>query len=216
MRLLVVTALAVVLGSPVALVLASKRQLIDSHWRDRDVSIDGDNGEWPGPLVPVDQSHSSLTASAMNDGQFLYLVLTTSDASVRRQMFRQGLIVWFDPSGSDKKHFGVKYPVGVTPEEPGRGGYRRGGYGGARPTPGPGGDPTAAQTDPQPTDRLEVYGPEKDDVHSFVTAMAPGISVKTGNVEGYAVYELKVPLEKTAATPYAIEVKPGSRSEERR
>jgi hypothetical protein len=40
--------------------------------------------------------------------------------------------------------------------------------------------------------------------------MAPGIAVKTGNVEGYAVYELKVPLEKTADAPYAIEAKAGA------
>src|SRR3954470_20467851 len=64
--------------------------------------------------------------------------------------------------------------------------------------------------DPEPTDRLEVYGPQKDDAHSFVTTMAPGIAVKTGNVEGYAVYELKVPLAKTADAPYAIEAKPGA------
>lgn len=208
MRRLLTSVVAAVLIAPVAIVLASKRQVIESHWRDRDVAIDGDNGEWPGPLVPVEENHPLLTA-VMNDGQFLYLLLSTNDSSLRRQIFRQGLIVWFDPSGGDKKHFGVKYPVGVPPEESGRGSYRRG-YGGGRPDPGSTDAGQSRPADPEPIDRLEIYGPEKDDAHSFVTTMAPGIAVKTGNVEGYAVYELKVPLEKTAQTPYAIEAKPGA------
>lgn len=212
MRRLLTCVVVAVLIVPGALVLAAKRQVIDSHWRDRDIAIDGDNGEWPGPLIPVEENHPLLTA-AMNDGQYLYLVLSTNDATVRRQIFRQGLIVWFDPAGGDKKHFGVKYPVGVPLEEAGaRGGYRRGGYGGGRPSSASGsGDPAqATSSDPEPIDRLEVYGPEKDDAHSFVTTMAPGIAVKTGNVEGYAIYELKVPLEKTADAPYAIDAKPGA------
>jgi hypothetical protein len=212
MRRLVTSVVVAILIAPVAVVLASKRQVIDSHWRDRDVAIDGDNGEWPGPLVPVEENHPLLTA-AMNDGRYLYLVLSTNDATVRRQIFRQGLILWFDPSGGDKKHFGVKYPVGVPLEEAGgRGGYRRGGYGGGRPSSDSGsGDPAhSTPSDPEPIDRLEVYGPQKDDVHSFVTTMAPAIAVKTGTVEGYAVYELKVPLGKTADAPYAIEAKPGA------
>ena len=39
---------------------------------------------------------------------------------------------------------------------------------------------------------------------------APGIAVKVGQIEGYLVYELKVPLARTAETPYAIETRPGS------
>jgi hypothetical protein len=128
------------------------------------------------------------------------------------------LIVWFDPSGGHKKHFGLKYPVGVPPEE----GQRRGGYGGGSGGMGrsPGGsnsgDPSAGNggqsrsQEPEPVDRLEIYGPQKDDAHSFVTESAPGIAVKIGAVEGYLVYELKVPLTKTADTPYAIEAKPGA------
>jgi len=62
--------------------LAAKRQRIESHWRDRDVVIDGDNGEWAGPLRPVEENHPILT-TAMNDGQFLYVVLSTSDQAAR-------------------------------------------------------------------------------------------------------------------------------------
>ena len=206
----VLSVAGIVVVVAVAGVFAGRRSQIDSHWRDRDVVIDGDNSEWAGPLRPLEENHPIVTA-AVNDGQFLYVVLSTSDATVRRQILRQGLIVWFDPSGGDKKHFGVKFPVGLLPEEAagrGRGGYRRGS--GERPPDDPGsGDPV--QPDRQePTNRLEVYGPEKDDAHSFVTDMAPGIAVKIGQVEGYLVYELKVPLARSADTPYAIESKPGA------
>jgi hypothetical protein len=188
-------------------VFAGKRQQIESQWRDRDVVIDGNNGEWAGPLRPVEENHPIISA-AMNDGQFLYVVLSTSDAASRRQILRQGLIVWFDPSGGEKKHFGVKFPVGVLPEEGrGRGGYRRGAE---RPPSDSGSGDTAPADQTEPTNRLEVYGPQKDDVHSFVTDMAPGIAVKVGQVEGYLVYELKVPLARNAETPYAIETKPGA------
>jgi hypothetical protein len=209
----------IVVGSAAGL-LATKKPTIDSHWRDREIAIDGDSGDWPGPLRPIEENHPLMTA-AMNDGQNLYLVLSASDSTARRQILRQGLIVWFDPSGGEKKHFGLKYPVGVPPEErPGRGGgggYRRspggGGGGNGRP-PGDsgGGDPTQSSPPDQvePTNRIEIYGPAKDDAHNFVTEMAPGITVKIGQAEGYLVYEMKVPLAKTADTPYAIEAKPGA------
>ena len=190
---------------------AAKRQRIDSHWPDRPVAIDGDSRDWAGPLAPIDEK-DPITAAVVNDGQSLSLVLTTSDQAVRRQILRQGLIVWFDPSGGEKKHFGIKFPVGFASDVGQRGGGRgRRGYG--RPS---GSDPNDPNSNPdqksviEPPDRLEVYGPVKDDAHSFVTEAAPGISVKVGQVEGYLVYELRVPLAKTSDMPYAIEAQAGS------
>jgi hypothetical protein len=187
---------------------SSKKQRIDSHWKDRDITIDGDNGEWPGPLVPVDE-HQRLDAAAANDGQFLYLVLTTSDATLRAQIMGQGLIVWFDPGGGDKKVFGIKFPVGMASGDmPGRGrGFHRPDPSGA----GSGqGDPSGRAVTLEPPNRLEVFGPEKDDAHSFVADKAPGLSVKVGQVEGALVYELKVPLVHTGELPYAIDAKNGA------
>ena len=174
---------------------AANRQRIDSHWRDREIAIDGDSGDWAGPLAAIDPQHP-ITAAVANDGQSLYLVLSTSDPAVRRQVMRQGLIVWFDPAGGDNKHFGITFPVGLALTLAGRGGRGR---------PGP---DQPDQT--EPPNRLEVYGPEKGDAHSFVLEAAPAIAVKVGQIEGYIVYELKVPLARTSAAPYAIDAKPGS------
>jgi hypothetical protein len=200
---------------------AAKRARIDSHWPDREIAIDGDSGDWTGPLAPLDGKHP-INAAVANDGQSLYLVLSTSDATVRRQIMRQGLTVWFDPSGGQKKHFGIKFPVGFTPDAGGRDGLggrgRRGGPGGfGRPRGAGEGDVpgvTEGSRDgpdqAEPSTRLEVYGPAKDDAHNFTADAAPGIAVKVGQVEGYVVYELKVPLARTSETPYAIEANPGS------
>lgn len=192
-----------------ALGASSKKQRIDSHWKDREITVDGDSGEWPGPLVPVDE-HQRLVAAAANDGQFLYIVLSTSDATARAQIIGQGLIVWFDPGGGEKKSFGLKFPVGMSGGDmPGRGrGFRR-------PDPSPSG--SSAQGDPsdravalEPPNRLEVMGPEKDDARSFVADKAPGLAVRVGQVEGALVYELRVPLARAAAYPYAIGAKNGA------
>jgi hypothetical protein len=196
--------LAVVLLMTTALGASDKKQRIDSHWKDREITVDGDNGEWPGPLVPVDE-HQRLTAAAFNDAQFLYMVLSTSDAALRAQIIGQGLIVWFDPGGGEKKKFGVKFPVGMGEGDmPGRGrGFRR-------PDASAPGDPPQRVAPIEPPNRLEVFGPEKDDAHSFVADKVPGIAVKVAQVEGALVYELKVPLTKTDEFPYAIQAKSGA------
>src|SRR5512132_1173632 len=90
---------AAILAFAVAGTVAAKPR-IESHWRDHEIAIDGDNGDWAGPLAAVDDKHP-VTAGAANDGRFLFLVLSTSDAVMRRQIMRQGLIVWFDPAGGD-------------------------------------------------------------------------------------------------------------------
>ena len=224
-RSLLMVTLAAAIAVPAGLGAADKRQRIDSQWRDKDVVIDGDYGEWKGPLVQV-EAKEAITAAALNDGQFLYMVLSTSDPAVRTQILRQGLVLWFDPAGGDKKHFGLKFPVGIIPGEragtgrgrrgypggQGGGGYG-GGYGGGQSGGGQSGegrDPEPAVDPLEPTNRLEVLGPEKDDAHSFVADMAPGIAVKIGQVEGSLVYELKVPIARTSDCPYAIEAKPGA------
>lgn len=196
--------LAVVMVTTTILGASGKKQQIDSQRRDREITVDGDNGEWPGPLVAVDE-HQRLTVAAVNDAQFLYIVLNTSDAALRAQIIGQGLIVWFDPGGGEKKKFGVKFPVGMGEGDmPGRGrGFRR--HDASAP-----GEPSQRVAPIEPPNRLEVYGPDKDDAHSFVADKVPGLSVKVAQVEGALVYEIKVALTKTDEFPYAIQAASGA------
>ncbi len=107
------------LGS-LTVVARADRVHLDSHLTDGNIVVDGNIGEWTGPFVTLNEQHPVAVAVA-NDGEYLYLALTASEAVVRRQILGQGLIVWFDPEGKDKKHFGIKFPVGVLPGERGRG-----------------------------------------------------------------------------------------------
>lgn len=193
-------------AAPLTLAARADRVHLDSHHKDRDIVIDGDSGDWAGPLVPLDDQHP-LSVAVANDGESLYLVLTASDAAIRRQILREGLIVWFDPEGKDKKHFGIKFPVGALPTERGRG--QRGDRGEPN-DQGQGTRPPGAPAFEEPVDRLEILGPKKDDAHSFVLERAPGVSVKVAQAQGSIVYELKVPLAASADVPYAIGTKPGA------
>jgi hypothetical protein len=180
---------------------------IDSHWRDREIVIDGSNADWPGPLLQIEEK-TPVTIAAVNDGRFLYLVLHASDPMARARIMRQGLIVWFDPSGKNKKQFGIKFPVGM--ERGDMRGRSGGGPRGMRPGGGTSPDDgtgDSGQRGPEmfdPPNRLELLGAKKDDIHSFVADKVPGIVVKIGQVEGALVYELQVPLAKTSEFVYAI------------
>lgn len=206
---------AVGIAAPAALDARAKKVRIESRWRDRPIAIDGDSGDWQGPFVPFDDKHP-VAIGATNDGTFLYVVLTASEQTARMQIMRDGLIVWFDPAGGDKKHFGVKFPVGIDIAA-GRDGFGRGRSRGEDPRDRPrstgdepGQEPGQRAPGFEPPNRLEVLGPNKDDVRSFTRDRAPGIEARIAQVEGALVYELKVPLAPTSDYPYAIGSKPGA------
>jgi hypothetical protein len=198
-----VAGLALVID-PISLAARPDRTRIDSHWRDRDIVVDGSSADWPGALANLDAS-TPVAIGAANDREFLYLVLHASDPMARTRILRQGLIVWFDPAGKDRKQFGIKYPVGSGWPVDGPSGGRRGSRQGTPPASGSG--------EPPPLDvpnRMEIFGPKKDDIRSLVLEHVPGISVKLGQAEGALVYEMKIPLMKTAEFEYAIGAKPGT------
>jgi len=210
-RTIIYTAVVLVL-CVTGLAARTKRASTDSHWRTTDITVDGVPTDWAGPLVAFNDQPVSIAAA--NDSEFLYFVLTTSEQGVRMQIMRRGLVVWFDPGGGDKKHFGIKFPVGSGAPEGTRGGHHP--YGGGSSAGQSGQDPTEdrpqAPPDAQsePANRLEIYGPGKDDARSFTADKAPGIEVKVGQAEGLLTYELKVPLSANDAHPYAVNAKPGS------
>src|SRR5687768_12660249 len=76
--------------------------LVSATWRTGDIAVDGSAVEWTGltrvgdgPLVAV-----------QNDSHTLFLVVTSSDATVRRQL-ATGLVVWLDGSAKKAQTFGV-------------------------------------------------------------------------------------------------------------
>jgi hypothetical protein len=160
------------------------------------IAIDGVNQEWSGKLVPIKDTQVSM--AFYNDDQFLYLCLTTSDRATRSQIQRQGLSLWFDADGGKKKAFGLEFPLGMrgmTVVE------RRGDTG----------EPGLAQ---RPLDadqeRIGILTSGKSTERESLRLEEAGrIQAKIGDDNGVLVYEMKVPLRKSDAAPYAIGAKPG-------
>ena len=209
-----------------AVVPADQVQTIAAAWRTVDVAPSGDDSEWT--TTPTALPASPVEVGVMNDGEYLYLSVRSADHGAQLQLLYGGLTVWFDPKGGDKKVFGIRYPVGSPLPDP-RARTRdrdREPHGdpttfGGRQAPGhargePGDETPKDPKDSRPVPRcppissdmvprrLEVLGPGKDDVRSLVLDHADGITVGIGRVGDIVVYELKVPLTKTAATPHAI------------
>ena len=161
-------------------------------WRDTAVDVDGSLAEWPhlervgaGPLV-----------GARNDGSALYLAVASNDVTVRQQI-ATGLIVWFDRTGGRAQTFGL-WLEGVSPRP----------LAGATPDASSNGelDRIAQNT----LDRFDLLGPARNQRRLIDAPAAVGISLASGIEDRSVVYELKVPLEKTPATPHAVGAAPGA------
>jgi hypothetical protein len=184
---------------------ASERPTFTSQLRDGAITIDGKYDDWYGHLDPFEAS--PVAVQFLNDGEYLYMRMTASSTAERMQIVRQGLVVWFDPAGGTKKHFGIRYPIvehGTGGDE-GRSGGGYGGYGGHR--GGGSREPGERESAPEPSpgDRIDVLGPGKDDARMLTRDHAQGVDVAIRSEQGTLQYELKVPLAKSADHPYAIE-----------
>jgi uncharacterized membrane protein YgcG len=175
-----------------AIVSVAERPRFESQRRDGAITVDGKFDDWYGQLQPF--GADPVAIQFLNDGEFLYVRLTASDAATRMQIRRLGMTIWFDPSGGTKKKFGIKYPVVEAGDgfEVGRG---RRGEGLPDDSAGPG-------------DRVDIIGPGKDDAHSLTRGHLSGVDVAIRAEEGTLHYELKVPLTRTADHPYAIDTAP--------
>jgi len=188
---------------------ASRPAAVTATWRATPIVVDGDDGDWTMPAGSIPKT--PLFASVVNDATHVYLRLRTADPAGRLQVLRGGLIVSFDAKGGDKRSLAIKYPVGTPPPLPDERQRDR------RPPEGeprerskprdPSQMPDIATTVPN---RLEVYGPGKDDAWSMVLDQATGIEVKIARQQDSVVYELKLPLVKDEAHPYAVGARPGT------
>lgn len=104
-------AFAVVVTIAVALTGCASALSVESTAPDEPVTVDAALTEWAGKLNSID--NGTLSVGIQNDGEFLYLSLSTRDARTIAQMMQQGLVVWIDPSGGKQQAFGVRYPIGI-------------------------------------------------------------------------------------------------------
>ncbi len=86
----------------------------ESRWRDREITIDGDASEWRGTEQYSDDD-KGVRFAVFNDGDYLYMCLTTWNARTQQQILVRGLTVWFDAKGGDKRTYGIDFPMTKSP-----------------------------------------------------------------------------------------------------
>ena len=177
--------------------VAPQRPDLISHWRAGHVIVDGSANEWEGLTAAV--ADLKVSVGVANDSEVLDLCLITDDLQTRELILRRGLIVWFDPGGGTRKAFGIKYPVGTFAVD--------------KPRPSSRTRAAARDTPPEPIEivnRVEIFGPGKDERRSLLADKVPGIRMRISQTEAGLIYELEVLLARAADRPYGIAARPGA------
>jgi hypothetical protein len=166
------------------------RASVQAGSQDGSVTVDGSAADWRDGMTYF--RGPGLSFGARNDDEFLYLCIFSSDPQVgSRAMFR-GLTVAF----GDK--LTVQFPEGVLASN-----------GGARPS-GPPDRTRMRERAAQSLDFLMLRMPGTPDPLQFPVDNKLGVEVRI-TTEPDFVYELKVPLLRTEAFPYAIDAAPGDK-----
>jgi hypothetical protein len=199
----------VLIGFPVRLVLivlvgvviatsgCSSALQLSSVWRGREILVDGSDADWQGTTAYIKGSNVSL--GIRNDSEYLYTCVIAMDRQTKMQMMASGFTVWFDPEGGKNKAFGIHFPLGLQGQPPPVPRQDRN-------NPEDRTDPEEALKSMEQTQReLEIIGPGEKDRERVLLVQVQGIEAKLGNNhQGFLVYELKVPLRRSANHPYAI------------
>jgi len=189
--------------SPLALFIScSSSQDYSSKWANEPVPTDGSGDNWKNKTTYF--KDGSLLLGVQNDGQYLYLALTTSDRQSKMQILMQGLEVWFDPTGGNNKTIGIKYPIGA--RESGLSNLHRNE------------NETGTDNNNQPGNNwadqlteyainsttLEILGPGEDDKNKMELKDASGIELKLGSANDVLIYEMKIALRPDSSNTYSI------------
>jgi hypothetical protein len=81
-------------------------------------AVDGSIEEWGGRLTPVDGS--SVSAAAYPTDSLLYVALLVQDRALVRSLAVNGLVLWVDPAGGQRRAYGVQYPLGLRRQRAGQ------------------------------------------------------------------------------------------------
>ena len=92
-------------------------QLSDGSMTGRP-AVDGSVEEWGGRLTPIDGP--SVSAAALPTDSLLYVALLVQDRALVRSLAVNGLVLWVDPSGGQRRAYGVQYPLGLRRQRAGQ------------------------------------------------------------------------------------------------
>jgi hypothetical protein len=161
------------------------------------VVIDGIADEWQGALSFIEKEE--LFVGFLNDQSNLYVCLKAGDERSPARLMRQGLTVWFDPSGGDNKIIGIRYPLAGPP---GNRNWQR------EDQPDEGQEARPRRL----SDGIEVLRAEREtpEMLTLEQARKEGLEVRASISEGAFVYELKIPLATSESSPLGLGVRPNA------
>lgn len=84
---------------------------LQSAFRSSSVLVDGDENDWYEYLRPVEKQNMSI--GIVNDDDFLYVGMMTSDPVLLHQMATRGIVLWVDPAGGRAQSLGLQFPLGL-------------------------------------------------------------------------------------------------------
>ena len=185
------------------------RPTLESRWRDRQIAVDGEDGEWRNAKMSVESG--ALGLGLMNDERRLYLTLSLTDRAIQGGILRQGFVVWLDPRGGKKKNLGIRFPLGMQ-ETADRWDRKRDTQGTGTRAGGRGRGLSAHQLQAMfersgEAPEMEILGPGKDRKHRIALAQSQDVRLKMGYANGRLVYEMSMPL--ASETGHAVGAAPG-------
>ncbi|MBI5215422.1 MAG: hypothetical protein HY960_06675 [Ignavibacteriae bacterium] len=169
---------------------------LSSVWKSNEIQIDGNANDWSSYQTNIKDSPISL--GLRNDDEFVYVCLKSPNPQFRRQLGGLGLTLWFESESGTR--FGLNYPMGLMKIE--------------NPTSFPSEEARSREEwdklSQESMNEYEIIGNDENDRHRFSIIEKNGFAMKIGEQDSTIVYEVKVPLKKTKATPYALEASLGS------
>lgn len=146
-------------------------------------SVDGSIEEWGERLTPVDDA--SVSVAAHPTDSLLYVALLVQDRALVRSLAVNGLVVWVDPSGGQRRAYGVQYPLGLR--------RQRAGQQAAAPEQGPASEQSAVGLDDVSLAELEVV--RGDTARRRIPArFSSGLRGKAVLDPSSLIYEVAIPI----------------------
>jgi len=81
-------------------------------------TVDGSVGEWDGQLTQV--GDEPVSVASLPTDSLLYVAVLVQDRALVRSIAANGLVLWVDPSGTQRRTYGVQYPIGLRRQQAGQ------------------------------------------------------------------------------------------------
>ncbi|MFC1569702.1 hypothetical protein ACFL4L_05670 [bacterium] len=165
--------------------------------RTEEIIIDGNYSDWLGSLNVQDDL--LFSTGFQYDQDYFYLCLITRNEQIKRQIMKQGLILWLDSKSDKMKRMGIKFPLGLIES----GLMQRNMNELGNPTQDP---EIIAGMFERSLHELEIFLPDGNDFHSVYRTdlIQYDVAINIAMKDEAMVYELKIPLLQNENHLYAI------------